>query len=142
MNSNSRDNIYDIEKLLSKARGAEVPSEEESVAKQKVIRSRDEFDIELPFDPDTRYMTADELNCWYDIVESAPVGSLTISDKFGLELLARLMCKSRMRQKMSAKEADHLILLMGKFWLTPKDRKVSNPKGLGTAPVENPFDGI
>lgn len=138
-----KSNVFDARKLLAKSRGLD-PEKAPEMQKRRIrVRSGGQILDNEELQPNPLHLTPDEMEVWYEVLKFAPDGYIEAADKFALEMLCRLLAKSRSRSLMSAKESDHLIQLMGKFGLTPMDRGRVKKPGAGKNKTErNPFDDL
>ncbi|WP_185749583.1 hypothetical protein [Stutzerimonas xanthomarina] len=102
-------------------------------------RKRVDPDTAGPLSAAPDHLTEQALECWQDIVASAPHGVITDSDRIALELAANLLAQFRTDPgEFKSMRLVRLEVLLGKFGMTPADRsRVSiAPRA---KPSANPF---
>lgn len=82
-------------------------------------------------------LSTTEVECWQEIVDCAPLGVLTRSDRIFVEIVAGLMAEMRADfEGMQTSRLALLVTMLGKAGLNPSDRaRLSIP----TAKEDNPF---
>ena len=81
------------------------------------------------------HLAPNEAACWREFVRDMPANVLTSADRWALELVARLVAKSR-REGLTGAELGHLRGLLGECGATPASRSRVLPAGdaAGRAP--------
>jgi hypothetical protein len=77
--------------------------------------------IAAPIGTAPRHLQAIEKSIWAEVTRSAPSGLLTKSDRLALEVLCRLVARTRTAE-FKTSESNALLAVLGKFGLTPSDR--------------------
>lgn len=81
----------------------------------------------LPEDPPS-HLSDEEVVAWNEIVTYAPVGALTGSDRFAVEMLARLLAEFRSGQRIDYKNVNALRTGLVTLGMTPASRaKITAP---------------
>jgi len=94
--------------------------------------------VRTPIGACPEHLSPEIAAAWIEIVRLAPAGVLTSADALAVELAASLFALHR-AGKIDSKDRGQLIVLLGKFGMTPSDRsKVQAPK----QKPDNPFAGI
>jgi hypothetical protein len=91
-----------------------------------------------PVGPPPVHLAADEAECWYEFTRDAPAGVLTGGDRFALEVLCRLVAKSR-RQWLSGAEWANLRAFLGELGASPAARSRVAPAA-PEPPAESALD--
>jgi hypothetical protein len=86
------------------------------------------------------HLVPDEAAAWVEFVGNMPANVLTSADRWALELVARLVAKSR-REGLTGAELGHLRALLNECGATPASRSRVLPAGAAEAPpAGNPWD--
>jgi hypothetical protein len=73
---------------------------------------------------------------WWEVVNAAPVGVLTYSDRFLIELTVRNLAQVRSTPEMTAAQSAEMRRCLGEMGMTPCERaRLAAPKG----DSKNPF---
>jgi hypothetical protein len=82
------------------------------------------------------------LNCWHEIVGALPPGVITESDRFTVEIAARLLARFRGPAGLKASELSSLQRALSSLGMTPVDRsRVGVGKGDDPEP-DSPWDRL
>lgn len=93
--------------------------------------------------PSRTRLNAQERAIWNEVRKTMPEGFLLASDRIALEILCKLMAKLRNGVKMPVTEFDRLFKLLGKFGMTPTDRRRARMvEGAVIEPSEDPKNGF
>lgn len=85
-----------------------------------------------PLGAPPKSMSADERAAWRELAATVEDGVLTVSDRWSVEILARLMATYRRRDPLTPTEFSTMVKLLGVIGATPADRPrvTANPKPL------------
>lgn len=84
------------------------------------------------------HVTDSVLQAWREIVQYAPLGVMTDSDRLSIEVAANLLSQFRADPvEMPAAKLARLEAMLGKFGMSPADR--AKVGGTSDAPTGNPF---